>query len=452
MNNKITLKFKLLLYYLLVQIILFVVFGGVMYHMLESSVKEKLETNLKIIILDIKDDLIHHHKINSKISLENEIEEFEMKPLDIKVIINNKLIQTKSFPNEIKIDQSLENDTVYFTSNKNYIWGNLKFYNGDISYFLQVATPIQKLIDIFPNLVYIFVLIIPLTLLLAVIMGNLLISKSFRPIENILEDIENISAKNLSKRVRRGNNKDEIDAIAFEINNLLQRVDDAYSQVSQFTSDASHELKTPLTIMQGELEVLLKEKRTKEEYKKAIDSVLDEVGNIRKIIDSLILLAKVDGKLKMDEDIYIDEVIFDVIRELKPFIVEKNIVIETKILAPVTIEGNEKLFTIALKNLIENAIFYSYENNKVLIKLEEYDGGFKLQVVDYGIGMSEETCEKIFEKFYRSDDSRSKNTGGFGLGMSIVKKIANIHSLDIKVKSSLGKGSIFTLTNIPLSS
>lgn len=445
MNKKITLKFKLLLYYLLVQIILFIVFGGVTIHMLESSVKEKLETNLKIIILDIKDDLIHHHKIKSKISLGAEIEEFDMKPLDIRIIIDNETLQTKGFPHTILIDESLENDKVYFRSNADYIWGNLKFYDDNTSYQLQVITPIQKLIDIFPNLLYIFLLIVPLTLFLAIIMGNILIAKSFRPIENLLNDIEDISAKDFSKRVHRSYNNDEIDMIGYEINNLLQRVENAYFQVSQFTSDASHELKTPLTIMQGELEVLLKETRSEDEYKKSIYCVLDEVSNIRKIIDALILLAKVDEKLQMNEDIYLDEIIFEVIGELRVLSEQKKIVFETNISDPITISGNEKLLKIALKNLVENAIFYSYENSKVIIELQKINNNFELRVIDSGIGMSEETCQNIFDKFYRSDESRSKNTGGFGLGMSIAKKIADIHNLEIKVKSSLDKGSKFIL-------
>jgi len=445
MNKKITLKFKLLLYYLLVQIVLFIVFGGVTIHMLESSVKEKLETNLKIIILDIKDDLIHHHKIKSKISLGAEIEEFDMKPLDIRIVIDGETIQTKAFPHKILIDESLENDKVYFRSNIDYIWGNLKFYDDNTSYHLQVITPIQKLVDIFPNLLYIFLLIFPLTLFLAIIMGNILIAKSFRPIENLLNDIEDISAKDLSKRVNRSYSNDEIDMIGYEINNLLQRVENAYSQVSQFTSDASHELKTPLTIIQGELEVLLKETRSEDEYKKSIYCVLDEVSNIRKIIDALILLAKVDEKLQMNEDIYLDEIIFEVIGDLRVLAEQKKILFETNIADPITISGNEKLLKIALKNLVENAIFYSYENSKVIIELKKTNNNFELSVIDNGIGMSEETCQNIFDKFYRSDESRSKNTGGFGLGMSIAKKIVDIHNLEIKVKSSLGKGSKFIL-------
>lgn len=447
MLKNVNFKLKLMLYYLLTQISLFILFGIILFHFLEVAIHDKLEANLQVIILDLKDDVMKHHNTLKDISLDNEIDEFHIRPLYIKIVANNQEISTSEFPHEVKFKKQYVQNKIYFDIDNHFAFSSMHFTYLNSNYAIKLATPIKHIADIFPSLVYILSIAIPFILIIAIFLGNLLINKSLAPINKLLNEIKIIDINDFSKRVNERHTGDEIDKIAHEINKLLQRVDEAYSNVSQFTSNASHELKTPLTIIQGELEVLLKEIRQPHEYEKSITSVLEEVKKIKKIIESLILLAKVKSELLLQDEIYIDEILLDVKNELQLYAQEKNISILTDIQDPVTIHGNAELFAIALKNIIENSIFYSYENRSIQISLKNtHNDNFKLSIKDSGIGMNHHDLKNIFEKFYRSDSSRSKNTGGLGLGMSITKKICTFHKLAIDVKSALDVGTEFIIT------
>lgn len=442
-----SLKFKLLLYYLLVQAILFVIFSSIMVKMLKDSVEDKVETNLKVIILDIKDDIIEHHKGIDTLSLEKELDEFQIKPLYINIIQNGKVIKTNDFPNDIPANTNIQYDKIYFDVINQKMVSSLKFSFKGSDYIIQLSTSPKHLPELFPNLKYIFIFIAPIILLFSIIFGNMLIAKTFKPIEKLLQEIQNIGAKSLSSRVSLNNSNDEIDQISYEVNKLLGRVEKAYTQISQFTSDASHELKTPLTILRGEIELALKEDREKDEYKATLKSAQDEILNIQKTIESLLLLAKVESKeLNLDDIIYLDEMLIELTKELKPIFTNKNCELELDIKEPLSIKGNEELFKIVLKNIIENGVFYSKQDSKMKVTLlKEKDKGL-IVIEDFGIGMSKQTVENIFEKFYRGDTSRSKNTGGTGLGMSIVQKISQLHNVDINIKSEIDKGTKITLS------
>ena len=447
-STKRSLKFKLLLYYLLIQVILFAVFGTVLLHMLRESVKDKLETNLKVIILDLKDDIIEHNHGTKIFSFTKEKSEFQISPLFIKILKNDRIVQSDDFPKDILLNKTIPYDKIYFAVINHKASASLKFILDKDEYIIQISTSSKHLDELFPNLKYIFLFAAPIILLFAVILGNFLISRSFRPIENLLSEIQNIEAKSLSSRVTVNNSNDEIDRISIEINKLLQRLEKSYEQVSQFTSDASHELKTPLTILRGQVEISLREERPVQEYKSTLNNVLDEVLNIQQTVENLLLLAKVDNTTNIHHHdlIYVDEILLETIRELKPLGENKNCSLKFNINDTISINGNEKLFKIVLKNIIENAIFYSSNDSQVEISLDKKDQKGYLCVKDFGEGMTQETIEKIFEKFYRGDISRSKHTGGTGLGMSIVKKICDIHNTSIDIQSKPSKGTKVTLS------
>jgi two-component system heavy metal sensor histidine kinase CusS len=437
-NKNISLKFKLLLYYLIIQIILVAIFSSFLVYMLRTSVKDKVESNLKVIILDIKDDLLEYESL----SLEDEINEFQIRPLYIKIKKDQRTIKTQDFPKDIPLYKDITYDTIHFTFVNHKNIATLKFIQDDIEYIIQLSTAPKHFDAYYPNIKYIFLIIIPFIIFFAIIFGNMLISRSFKPIEKLLSEIQNISANKLSSRVTTHNTNDEIDQISKEVNKLLQRVEKSYKQISQFTSDASHELKTPLTIIRGELEVILKEDRQKEEYKKGLINIQSEILNVQKMIENLLFLSKIENdKIKLEDIIYLDETLLDITKELSVLSRAKNSTIDLNIDSAISINGNEELFKIVLKNLINNAIFYSSDNSKINIKLTKDKELAQIEIEDFGIGMSKETLDNIFDKFYRADSSRTKYTGGHGLGMSIVKKICDLHHIDIDIKSELNKGT-----------
>lgn len=444
-KNK-SIKFKLLLHYIIVQIFLFIIFGSILIYMLKASVIDKIETNLKVVTLDIKDDIIEHNRDIYNFSLDEEIDEFQIKPLHIKIVKDEEIIQTQNFPKSIIIDNSIVEDKIYFKHTEDIMVSTIKFSYENTNYLLQIATNIKHLPEIFPNLKYIFLFIAPIVLLFAIIFGNFIISRSFKSIENLLMEIKNISAKSLSSRVSTNNRKDEIDEISIEVNKLLDRVEKSYTQISQFTSDVSHELKTPLTILRGELELSLKEQRINKEYHKTLKSSLEEILNIQSTIENLLFLAKMENsELELDEVIYLDELLLDTIKDLNPLFAKKNCKLNLSINDAISIKGKDNLFKIVFKNIIENAVFYSNENSNINISLNLQNKIAYLEVEDFGLGMDNKTIKNIYEKFYRGDTSRSKHTGGTGLGMSIVKKIIDLHGVNINIKSVENQGTKITL-------
>ncbi len=298
------------------------------------------------------------------------------------------------------------------------------------------------------NLLYIFYFILPIVLIFAVIGGNFIIYKSFSPIENILFELKQINANDLSARLKETKPKDEIYQLIKEVNNLLSRLENSFERISQFSSDASHELKTPLTIIKGEIEVALRKDRTVNEYKDSLKTSLNEICIIEQTINDLLFLAKNEKDLIVDkqEEFYLDELTDEAINELKNFAKLHKVEITLLIEDSIELKGFPNLLKIAIKNALKNAIQFSHENSQVIVKSYKNDNSFNISIQDFGIGIPLHEQEKIFEKFYRTDKSRNKNSGGTGLGMSIVKKIIDIHKGSIKIESVENKGTTVTIS------
>ena len=275
-----------------------------------------------------------------------------------------------------------------------------------------------------------------------------MIYKSFLPIENILLELKQINANDLSARLKTTKSKDEINQLINEINSLLSRLENSFERMSQFSSDASHELKTPLTIIKGEMEVTLRKDRTINEYKEALKTSLEEISGIEQTINDLLFLAKNEQELIVDkqEEFYLDELADEAINELKNFAKLHKIKISLIIEDSLEMKGFASLLKIAIKNILKNAIQFSHENQEVIVKIFKENDLLNISIEDFGIGIPTNEQEKIYEKFYRTDKSRNKNSGGTGLGMSIMKKIVDIHKGKISLISQENIGTKITLS------
>jgi len=228
---------------------------------------------------------------------------------------------------------------------------------------------------------------------------------------------------------------------------MIARLEKSINKIRQFSGDVSHELRTPLTIIRGEIEVLLRKDRPKEEYLKTLNSVLEESFRMEELIDGLLFLSRVEAmdRSKGMEIVDLDEVLNAVIKLRTPSASSKNISIDTKNIKSVQLKGNRELLERMMANILDNAIRYSNPGAHIEIDLQETKKSAKLQIRDTGIGIPEESLPLIFDRFYVVDPSRSKETGGAGLGLSIVKWIAEHHNAEITVDSHVGKGTTFTV-------
>ena len=454
MTSNLSIKKKLLIYSFLIQLVILMIFSISLYKALEISTLDKLQATLKIIILDVTDEVLENNEIEN--ILLDEEKEYNFEPLYIRILDNKthkKIIQTSNFPDNIEQNDEylnrLKENTVIFEKQNNYLVSRIKInhHEGKIS-IIEIATTKDILTNTLENILYILGFILPIILILSVIGGNFLIYKSFLPIENILSQLKKINANDLSARLNSSKNEDEINQLVNEVNSLLKRLEASFEKISQFSSDASHELKTPLTIIRGEIEIALRKERSIDEYKDALNSSLNEIIIIEQTINDLLFLAKNEKDLIIEkqENFYFDEIVDESINETKNF--AKLHQIDIKFIVEDTIEfnGYSNLLKIAIKNILKNAIQFSYKNSQVIVKNYKKDDFFNISVQDFGIGIEKNEQIKIFEKFYRTDKSRNKNSGGTGLGMSILKKIVDIHGGIINIESKEDFGTTITIS------
>lgn len=454
MMINLTIKKKLLLYHSFIQTIVLIVFSFSLYKALEISTVDKLEATLKVIVLDVTDDILEKNKITDNIL--DEEKEYKFEPLYIRILDNKtheKITQTDNFPNNIEHNDNylnnLKENVITFEEQNNYFVSRIKIdFHGEKTIIIEAVTTKDILTSTLENLLYILCFILPIILIFAVIGGNFVIYKSFLPIENILVELKQINANDLSARLQTTKSKDEINQLINEVNNLLSRLENSFERISQFSSDASHELKTPLTIIKGEIEVTLRKDRTIDEYKQSLKTSLDEILGIEQTINDLLFLAKNEQDLIIDkqEEFYLDELSDEAINELKNFAKLHKVEVTLEVEDSLELIGFPNLLKIAIKNLLKNAIQFSNENSKVIIKIFRENDFLNISIQDFGIGIPLNEQKKIFEKFYRTDKSRSKNSGGTGLGMSIMKKIVDIHKGRISLISQENIGTTITLS------
>jgi signal transduction histidine kinase len=455
-TTNLSIKKKLLIYSFFIQVIILVIFSFSIYKALELSTIDRYQATLKVILLDIVDDL--KEKKNLFDNVLDEEKEYNFDPLYIRILDNSnshkKIMQTSNFPNDLQSSNeyldALKDDIITFQEQDVYLINRIKInFNSSLKIIVEIATTKDMLWTTLENLLYILCFIVPIVLIFAVIGGNFLIYKSFSPIEKVLEELKNITAIDLTARLKSTKNQDEINQLINEINNLLERLESSFERISQFSSDASHELKTPLTIIKGEIEIALRKDRSVDEYKQTLNTSLEEVIIIEQTINDLLFLAKNEKDIISDDMqtlIYFDEIIDESINEVKNFAKLHQIKIKFELIDTIEVKGYSNLLKIAIKNILKNAIQFSHENSEILVKSYKKDELFNISIQDFGIGIEEKEKEKIFEKFYRTDKSRNKNSGGTGLGMSIVKKIIDIHKAEVIIKSKENFGTTIILS------
>jgi heavy metal sensor kinase len=321
------------------------------------------------------------------------------------------------------------------------------FYtDGRLTYIIQVGTPLRFVRKSLLNFRSNMLAAVPIMLILGVLGGWVLSRRSLSPIGYIAAKAQSITSQNLSERLRPRGTGDEMDDLIQTINEMIGRLESSFKRMAEFTADASHELKTPICAMRGEAEVLLSKGRPAEEYQEGLAHFMEQFDHLDQMINNLILLSKFDSsrmELNM-APLRLDLLMKDLCNLFQVLAERKNIALEIGILEEVTVTGDKVRLQQLFTNLIDNAIKYTLEGSiRVTVEKDQYVGLVKIS--DTGIGIPKEEQEKIFKRFYRMDKSRSRETGGVGLGLSIAEWIVHAHQGNIEVDSELNRGSTFTV-------
>jgi heavy metal sensor kinase len=285
-------------------------------------------------------------------------------------------------------------------------------------------------------------------LLLAAAGGFVLAQKSLKPMVTISGQAERISAKNLNERLKVRNPDDELGRLARVFNALLSRLDTSFRVMREFMADASHELRTPLTIIHGEAQVSLSKNHSENEYRESLTIIQDQAKRMAGIVSDMLALARADAgeqHLSM-EDLYLNDLVVESCHAAQALATQKCIQLTCEPSEDLVFHGNEELLRRMIVNLVDNAIRYTSAGGSVSVKLDCEPALTRFVVSDTGIGIPPECVERVFDRFYRVGDPRTRTNGGSGLGLSIVKLAAESHRGSVDVISEPGHGSTFTVT------
>jgi len=323
-------------------------------------------------------------------------------------------------------------------------------FDGRLTYVIQMGTSLMFVKKSLYSFKDIILIVFPIMVVLSSLGGWFLARKSLSPIGYIASKTRTITSSNLGERLILRGTDDEMDDLIRTINEMISRLEGSFKRMAEFTADASHELKTPICAMKGEAEVLLSRGRTGEEYQEGLAHFVEQFDRLNQMIDNLILLSKFDSTevaLRM-VPLRLDLLVKDIANLFEVLAEQKKLAFSVNILQEVTVLGDKTRLQQLFTNLIDNAIKYTLEGS-IRITLGRNGETAEVKITDTGIGIPEEEQKNIFKRFYRVDKSRSKETGGAGLGLSIAEWIAQAHHGKIEVQSGLGEGSTLTVT-LPL--
>ncbi len=285
-------------------------------------------------------------------------------------------------------------------------------------------------------------------LLISIFIGNRIARRGLQPLSEMAAAVQGIRSSTLNERIKLSDPPAELDSLARDFNQTLDRLEEAFSRLSRFSSDIAHELRTPINNIRGQMEVALARVRTPAEYTDLTESCLEDCERLSRLIDSLLFLARAENP-----ETEIRREPLDVAGELKrlaefyePAASERGIQLETSVPETCRAAVDRALFQRAVGNLIENSLRYTPRGGRVQIEADGDARGVALCVSDSGIGIPEEHLGRVFDRFYRVDPARAATGAQAGLGLAIVQTIARLHGGDATIQSTVGQGTSVRLS------
>jgi len=310
---------------------------------------------------------------------------------------------------------------------------------------VEVGVSTQRTEETLSQVLLLLAVGLPVGVLIAVSGGFVLVRRALKPVTRIAHKAEDISQHNLSERLPVVQSGDELERLSISLNNMIARLEDAVQSSKRFVADASHELRTPLTVLRGELESLAQDVQLKAHTRESLGSLLEEVDRLAEVVESLLALSKLDAGEASAERVRFDlaELVTTTAGQMSLLAEDKSIRVECDAARNVIVEGDRSRMKQVVVNLLDNAIKYTPIGGNVLLRIAREGDHAILEVVDNGVGIPADALPHMFKRFFRVDDSRSREQGGAGLGLSIVKSICAAQGAEVDVTSRPGGGSCF---------
>lgn len=423
----------------------------------EDLIYKMIDTNVSILVIDKDGNILSDSEtLRKDIYTEHFHKKEEVKETPT---INTPKLSKTYYQNEIGRSDSSKGYLVTENSNdETFMVKFLKVGTPDNSIgLIQLSTSLDPLKEILFKSILIFILFSVFVLALSWFIINNIIHRTLKPLNNVTDNIEKINAEKLYLRIPEDTKQFEINRLSKAFNGMLERIELSFKKeneindkMKKFVSDASHELKTPITSIRGFAEVLsMGAAKDEKQLRTSLEAIMNESDRLTRLINSLLQLSRFDQNYQLEMRA---ENISEIIKEIQPqlTVMAANRTLELNIENEIFIKANKDQVKQVIFNLAQNAARYSPEESGIIkislnSILKEGIRYAKLTVADNGIGIPEENISSIFDRFYRINSHRARSQGGYGLGLSIVKSIVEAHRGEILVSSKPGKGTNFTI-------
>lgn len=406
------------------------IFSFSFYSLLEQSLLLKIENRLYNRAVFIKDNLNNINKISKDSSLSS---------FDITIISDDKIVFKKGNMDYDWLKKHIVKNEPFFTIESEEFIDTFYILNISNGYVVVADRNMDNKAESVEDTLLI---LLPLLLFILIFLASRLIDKILVPVKKITKIANEITVSDFSKSIKQPKDDDEIRALVDSFNDMIKRLKDGVQKIERFNNDVSHELKTPLTVIKGEVEITLDRLREPSEYIKSMQVIDEEAEQIKNIVDGLLLLTKYSKtNIKNSFEVCnIESILLNVVEKYNKRLKSKNISLHLEKLENISTKANAILIETIFSNLIDNAIKYTTQNKNIYISLYK-DDKIHFIIRDEGIGISKDKLAFVTDRFYRVDESRNKKIKGFGLGLSIVKNSVELHGGDLLINSTKGIGS-----------
>jgi two-component system, OmpR family, heavy metal sensor histidine kinase CusS len=355
----------------------------------------------------------------------------------------DRLLPPEIFPPPQKSASSVGGLKDYHRGSKLFSLFTMNEESGDQPYTLQIAQDRSSDEQVERNFAVLFIMVLLGSVLASAFIGVIVTKRGLRPLQEMTQSFARIGPTHLKERVTPADWPRELKPLAIAFDDMLKRLDDSFTRLSQFSADLAHELRTPIANMIGEAQVALTRDRTAAEYRETLESTVGECERLSRIVDNLLFVARVDAarepiaRKRFDARAAVEKIaaFYETIAD------DHHVTINCS--GEGQIFADPDLFERALANLLDNALRFTPANGSIQIVVSKHDADFEVAVGDNGCGIAPEHLPRVFDRFYRAESSRGSD--GAGLGLALVKSIVDLHGGSAKIESELGHGTTVTL-------
>src|SRR5215475_4950510 len=360
----------------------------------------------------------------------------------------DRLIPTQIFPVAREPAEAIRTRKDYRSAGKLFSLVSFNEHSGGEPYTLQLAQDRSSDEQVERNFALLFIAVLLGGVVASALIAIIVTRRGLRPLREMTESLGRIGPDQLKERIGSTGWPHELQPLAIAFDQMLKRLDDSFTRLSQFSADLEHELRTPIANMLGEAQVALTRDRTADEYRETIESTVAECERLSRIVDNLLFVARVDAarepiaRKRFDARAAVEKIagFYQTIAE------EHHVAIACS--GEGQIHADPDLFERAVGNLLDNALRFTPENGSIQIALCRHEADFEVAVSDNGCGIAVEHLPRVFDRFYRAESSRGSD--GAGLGLALVKSIVDLHGGSTTIESNPGRGTIVKLV-FPLS-